>query len=97
MQSTTKSTATTGRAVNKLNIEYSNKAVKVIETLDKPTKNRLRQAILNLPNGDVKRLVGKVITLRLRVGDWRVLFSYKNNDTILIEKIAPRGQAYKEG
>jgi len=80
-----------------LKVEFSKKAVKVIERLDVPTKHRIRDAINALPEGDTKLLSGQVETYRLRVGGWRILFSYPDNDTILIEKIAPRGQVYKEG
>lgn len=76
-------------------ILYARKAVKVINSLDRPTKNRIRIAIEALPAGDVKPLQGVAGSYRLRVGDWRILFSYPNDETILIEKIAPRGQVYK--
>lgn len=79
-----------------MNITYSKKAVKVINRMDTITKQRIRKAIEQLPEGDIKLLQGHVLTYRLRVGDWRVLFSYPENDTILVEKIGPRGQVYKE-
>jgi mRNA interferase RelE/StbE len=65
--------------------------------MDAATKQRIRQAIHNLPDGDVKQLSGRIGTWRLRIGALRILFSYPEEDVILIEKIAPRGQAYKEG
>lgn len=34
---------------------------------------------------------------RMRVGGWRIVFSYPDKNTILIEKIAPRGDVYKGG
>ena len=81
-----------------MNIIYSGKAISAIERMDKATKQRIRQGILKLPKGDVKLLHGrKVSTYRLRIGGWRILFSYHTEDTIQIEKIAPRGQAYKGG
>jgi len=33
----------------------------------------------------------------LRVGGWRIVFSIPDTNTILIEKIAPRGDVYKGG
>ena len=78
-------------------ITYSKGAVKAISRLDYATKQRIKKAIEQLPAGDVKRLQGREVTYRLRVGGWRILFAYLANDTIHIEKIAPRGQAYKEG
>ena len=77
-------------------IEISKKAVKVISRMDEKTRQKLQMAIYELPNGDVKLLSGYVRTWRLRVGNWRILFSYQNDGTILIEKVAPRGQVYKE-
>jgi len=78
-----------------MNITLSKKAIKTIDSMDKPTKDRIRTAIENLPDGDTKQIQGGgVSTHRLRVGGWRVLYSI-DGDNILIEKIAPRGQAYK--
>lgn len=77
-----------------MRIEYKKKAVKYINLCDKPTKQRLKEAIEKLPLGDVKKLSGLEIDYRLRVGDLRVLFSIEN-DTITINDILPRGQAYK--
>lgn len=34
---------------------------------------------------------------RLRVGGWRIVFSFPDTNTILIEKIAPHGDVYKGG
>jgi mRNA interferase RelE/StbE len=44
---------------------------------------------------DIKPLVGEKF-FRLRVGQWRIIFD-KNDDIkiISIEKIKPRGEAYK--
>ena len=77
-----------------MKIEYSKKAVKYINSADKPTKRRLKEAIEKIPSGDIKRLKGIEEAYRLRVGDLRVLFTLEN-DTIYIYNIIPRGQAYK--
>lgn len=76
-------------------IEYSKKAVKAIQSMDKQTKARIRAGIEALPAGDVKPMRGSDGSFRLRVGDWRILFSYPEAGTILIEKVAPRGDVYK--
>ena len=78
-----------------MKVEYAKVAVKVINSLDRPTKQRIRAAIEKLPEGDVRPLKGSSGSYRLRVGDWRILFSYPVQDTILIEKIGPRGEIYK--
>ena len=80
-----------------MEIRYAKAAVKVIGGLDRPTKQRIRHAVERLPKGDVKPLSGSVRLYRLRVGDWRIVFSYPDGNTVLIEKIAPRGEAYKGG
>jgi len=77
-----------------LKIEYSKKAVKYVDSADKPTKKRLKEAIEKIPFGDIKKLQGIENGYRLRVGDLRVLFSLED-DTIYIDNIIPRGQAYK--
>lgn len=80
-----------------MNITYSRVSVKVISKLDRPTKQRIRNAVERLPEGDVRPLSGSVRLYRLRVGDWRIVFSYPDGNTVLIEKIAPRGEVYKGG
>ena len=77
-----------------MKIEYSKKAVKYINSADKPTKRRLKEAIEKIPSADIKRLKGIEDAYRLRVGDLRVLFTLEN-DTIYIDNRIPRGQAYK--
>lgn len=77
-----------------MRIEYSKKAVKYINSSDKTTKKRLKEAIEKIPLGDIKKLQGVDEGYRLRVGDLRVLFSMED-DKIYIDNIIPRGQAYK--
>jgi len=79
-----------------MDIIFSKQAIKTINRMDTSTKQRIKFAIKRLPDGDTKQLNNRqIITYRLRVGDWRVLYSFENAYTILIEKIAPRGQVYK--
>ena len=75
-------------------IEYKKKAVKYINSADKTTKKRLREAIEKIPFGDIKKLTGFENEYRLRVGDLRVLFTVEN-DIITVNEIKPRGQIYK--
>ena len=77
-----------------MQIEYSKKSVKYINSADKLSKKRLKEAIEKIPLGDIKKLQGVEDGYRLRVGDLRVLFSMENNK-IYIDNIIPRGQAYK--
>ena len=78
-----------------MEIRYSKAAVKVINGMDKAAKQRIKAAIEKIPAGDIKPLQGSKGSYRLRVGDRRVLFSYPEDDIILIEKIGPRGDVYK--
>ena len=77
-----------------MQIEYSKNTAKYINAADKPTKRRFKEAIEKIPFGDIKKLQGIDNGYRLRVGDLRVLFSIED-DTIYIDNIIPRGQAYK--
>lgn len=77
-----------------MHIEYKKKAVKYINTVDKLTKKRLKEAIEKLPYGDIRKLTGFENEYRLRVGDLRVLFTVEN-DIIIVNDIKPRGQVYK--
>ena len=77
-------------------VEYEKGCVKYLKRLDKKTQIRLINAINQLPFGDVKRLQGNPEDYRLRVGDYRVLFSkYEDKALIKIIEISPRGQIYK--
>lgn len=80
-----------------MEISYARAAVKVIHALDRPTKQRIKKAVEGLPKGDIKPLSGSKGLYRLRVGDWRVVFSYPEENAVLIEKIALRGDVYKGG
>lgn len=75
-------------------IRYAKTAVKHIENLDQISKQRIRTAIEKLPFGDIKKLKGYQNDYRLRVGNFRVLFSLEN-DIITIKDVLPRGEAYK--
>ena len=84
-----------GKEKRRLQIRYKKKAVKYINSCDKDTKNRLKNAIEKLPFGDIKKLAGFENEYRLRIGDLRVLFT-KENNIITINDILPRGQAYNK-
>jgi mRNA-degrading endonuclease RelE of RelBE toxin-antitoxin system len=78
-----------------MKIIYHKPAAKSLERMDKPTGERIRAAIGDIPEGDIRPLMGKYPLLRLRVGDWRVLFYYDDAGAVVIAAIAPRGEAYK--
>ena len=78
-------------------IVYSKAAVKTIAAMDRKTKQRIKEAVENIPGGDIKPLRGSSTLYRLRIGNWRIVFSYPNSETVLIDRIAPRGDVYKGG
>lgn len=47
------------------------------------------------PSG-AKRLVGLGGTLRIRVGDWRILYEVREQEVVvLVVRIGPRGEVYE--
>lgn len=80
-----------------MTIDYSKAAAKYINGLDKPSKKRIKSGIEGIPTGDIKPLQGSPGSYRLRVGDWRVIFSYPEDGKVLVEKVGPRGGVYKGG
>lgn len=86
-----------------MQIEYSKKAVKYINGLDKPTKQRIKKAIEGLtenpPKGDIKILQGYTDgRKRLRVGKYRIIYNYLQNgkiEILYIMNINSRGDIYK--
>ena len=66
---------------------------------DRRTAQRIVAAVNRLAEhniGDVKKLAGGSGEYRLRVGDWRVLFTFEDNgQTLLILRILNRGHAYR--
>lgn len=79
------------------NIQYDKSCFKYLKRTDKNTQLRILKAINDLPNGDVKKLQGNNEDYRLRVGDYRIIFT-KDDERLLIYviEIAPRGDIYKK-
>lgn len=77
-----------------MDIQYSKQAEKFLKKQTLETQNRIRNAIRNLPEGDVKKLQGRN-GYRLRVGNYRVIFDHSGK-IIYIVRIDNRGQIYKE-
>ena len=77
-------------------IKIRPKALKFIEKQDKYQRIRIYKAIYNLPNGDVKKMVGCKNEYRLRIGNYRIIYEQIQNEfIILITKAENRGQIYK--
>lgn len=85
-------------------IEIKPIAEKYYSKLDKSTRKRIKEALMRLEESknplfqeNVRALTGKLQgDYRLRVGDWRVLFSPDGKRKIIyVYAILPRGKAYK--
>ena len=81
-----------------MNVEFSNRAEKLLDRLDEALRTQLLNAIKGLaknpPEGNIKRLTGRLTGYRLRSGDYRIFFD-KSENKVSVIKIATRGQAYK--
>ena len=82
--------------MNKVN--YSKQARKSLEAYDYKTSIRIKNAIEKIPLGDIKRLIGNKVPplFRLRVGKYRIVYMYENEQTIKIIKIDTRGDIFKD-
>lgn len=76
-----------------MEIIYTRQAAKAISKISNPLKKNIKEAIERLPAGDVKKLRGYKSAYRLRVGDYRILFTL--NVKIEITNILSRGSSYK--
>ena len=80
-------------------IFLSKEAVKTLERLDRITEGRISENLERLrldPGGQGKQLKGFSGLRALRVGDWRVIYTIKEEPSaVYILAIRPRGQAYR--
>ena len=81
----------------KLPPKPSKQAKKFLDGLDAKSQQRLKDGIEKIPLGNIKPYKGKQGYFRLRIGDYRVLFQWLNDEQIYIALIENRGQAYKKG
>ena len=77
-------------------IVIQKKAKKFIDKLPKNEKIRVVRAIEKLPDGeDIKKLKGHDQLLRLRVGDYRIIYTVDNGELIVIViDVGNRGEIY---
>ena len=86
-----------------MKIEYAKRAVKYIESLDKPTKQRIKAGIEGLtetpPKGDIKTMQGYSDgRKRLRIGKYRIIYNYGKDgeiEVLYIMNVETRGDIYK--
>ncbi|SHF76970.1 mRNA interferase RelE/StbE [Caldanaerobius fijiensis DSM 17918] len=73
------------------------KAAKFLASQPPEQQKRLARAISQLPEGNVIPLKGYKSLYRLRVGDYRIIFTIKENELlILVLSIGNRGDVYKK-
>lgn len=77
-------------------IVLKKRAKKFIDKLPRPEQIRIVRAIEKLPEGeDIKKLKGHDGLLRLRVGDYRIIYTVDNGElVILVIDIGNRGEIY---
>lgn len=84
-----------------MTVRYSKKSLKFLGRLDSKAVLRIRAAVSGLaeipPKGDIKPMQGCGDgRLRLRVGDWRVIYRVDSvTDALLVLEIGSRGDIYK--
>jgi mRNA-degrading endonuclease RelE of RelBE toxin-antitoxin system len=79
-------------------IEWRQRAVKDLDRLSPEMKRRVLVAVKKLGDGvgDVRRLEGIEPPLyRLRIGDWRILFTHEESGATKIQRVLPRDKAYR--
>lgn len=81
-----------------MTIEWTNPATRDLRRLDRSTQQRIVQAVVNFAErrgGNVRKLRGSSAEWRLRVGDWRVRYTYTNQgQTLVVLRVLHRGRAY---
>ena len=79
-----------------MKIRYHKQAEKFILSQSKVNARRIRDAVIKLPLGDVKKTQGNhnPVLYRLRVGDYRIIFSMGEN-AIDVVHADNRGDVYK--
>ena len=79
------------------NIIFNKDAKKFIEKQPKNQRIRIYEAINKLPLGDTKRLKGFSQLFRLRIGDYRIIYSIFESELVIeIIDANNRGEIYKK-
>lgn len=78
-------------------IEIDKRAIKFIEKQPKEQRKRILSAIYKLPHlGDRKAMQGYIGYYRLRVGDYRIIYTVDNNVLVVrVVEAGNRGDIYK--
>ncbi|NMB13523.1 MAG: type II toxin-antitoxin system RelE/ParE family toxin [Firmicutes bacterium] len=84
-------------------VRLLHEAVKTLERLDRRTEARIRRRLHGLsespfpaPDRDIRPVKGSPGMWRLRVGDWRILYTVDEEaQAVYVVAVRPRGQAYR--
>lgn len=78
-------------------IFFRKRAKKFIDSLPKNERVRVTRAVMQLPDGeDIKKIKGHEGFYRLRVGDYRILYTVDHGKlTVYVVDAGNRGQIYK--
>lgn len=81
-------------------VVLTRQAEKNLRRLPKPLLQRidrlLEQLAVDPTPPNCKKLVGNPDLYRVRIGDWRIIYTLKAEQLIvLVVRIAPRGEAYR--
>jgi mRNA interferase RelE/StbE len=81
-------------------VKYSRQALRTLERIDRATSERIRAKVRQLASdpqalaNNVSALKGSGGLMRLRVGDWRVIY-VEDLVVLLVVKVALRGSVYE--
>lgn len=76
-------------------IQIEKKAFKFIEKQPMNKRKLILSAIYSLPSGDTRIMRGHTNLFRLRVGDYRIIYTIQNDILIInVIDIGNRGQVY---
>lgn len=82
-----------------MQVQYHKKAIKFINSLPPEDRQRIKKAIQSLlvnPSVcDIKPLQGYKNLYRLRVGNYRIIYT-KDNTILFVAEIGNRGDIYKQ-
>ncbi|MEG2380669.1 MAG: type II toxin-antitoxin system RelE/ParE family toxin [Oscillospiraceae bacterium] len=84
--------------MNNYTIKYEKSAIKFLQKQPKNQQQRIIKSIESLPYVEgIKRLIGYKNTYRIRIGDYRAIYTIEN-DILLIKvvNIGNRGQIYNK-
>jgi mRNA interferase RelE/StbE len=82
-------------------VTYTADAIRSLSRMDPQIAKRIRSKVLalardpNAPNNNLKKLTG-IEGYRLRVGDWRVIYTLKHQAlTVIVIRIGHRREVYE--